>query len=102
MGPAPIFKPEGFIRVSPDAKFMVSQSVFQKDFRSHSALQGLNRLEHSRSVDHLGGKAMGRFEDMTSYKRCFGRDRPPQHPGLPKSQSVDVLKASKARQAAAF
>jgi hypothetical protein len=99
---APIVKPEGYMRINSDARFLESKSVFQRDFRWQHDLQNINRKENGKSLDHLGGKQAGKFEDMTSYRREFGKDRPPRHPGLPKSQSVDALRAMRAREAAIF
>jgi len=106
---ATIVKPEPYMRINHQAKFLESKSCFQRDFRSHEDA-GTNfnrRVVPAKSHDHLDNKTPGKVEDMTSYKRQFGRDRPPRYPGLMKSQSMPMdalsaLQAQKAREAAAF
>jgi len=99
-------RPEGYIRVSNNAKFMESKTVFQRDYplysedrqqkgRPNACEKGHDKMHHLK----------GRFDDNTSYKREFGKDGPSQnrYPGATKSQSMgELMTAAKARQVAAF
>lgn len=103
---AQVIRPEGYIRVSNNAKFLESKTVFQRDYplysedrqqkgRPNACDKGHDKMHHLK----------GRFDDNTSYKREFGKDGPSQnrYPGATKSQSMgELMTAAKAKQMAAF
>jgi len=100
---ATIVRPEGYIRINHDARFMESKTVFQRDYPLYSeTLQNKGRQPPQKSADERY-IIKGKFDDMTSYKRGIGKDSPARYPGVGKSQSMgDLLQAAKNRQAAAF
>lgn len=106
--PAMFVKPDQNIRLSKDAKFMESKTVFQRDFKGHDEeVQRKFRLAASKcgAGDQLDSlKRRGKFDDMTSYKREFGKEPAARHPGaLSKSQSAaQVLQRARAWQESAF
>lgn len=106
--PVQIVRPEGYIRLSAEARLGESRTVFQRDYPLYpeAMLRKAHGVAASKSADHLGVacRGPGRLDDMTSYKRVFGKDKPPGFPGAgPNSQSMgDLMNQARARQMAAF
>lgn len=101
--PPRIVMPEENIKLRPDAKFLESKTQFQRDYRWKSMTQN---QPCAKSVDHLGQKSPGKFNDMTSYRREFGKDQKGKHGRyvdmLNRAQSMDALQAQRPRQPAAY
>jgi hypothetical protein len=74
--PIKITKPEGGIRIRPDAQFLESKSVFQRDFRQYDLeLQNKSRREMIRNASSLAVRSPNTFQEISSYKRAFGKDQ---------------------------
>jgi hypothetical protein len=104
--PASFAKPDQNIRLDRDSKFMESKTCFQRAYQGYDeALQKQFRQPVTNGMGYVDSpiKRRGDFNDMTSYKREFGKEPIARYPGMPKSQSAaDVLLGARARQAAAF
>jgi len=102
--PAMFIPPMENIRLNRDAKFMESKTVFQRDFGGCSEeVQRKFRQDAAKSVaDTTPLKRGGKFDDMTSYKREFGKEPTARNPGISHSQSAaDILERGR-HQASAF
>jgi hypothetical protein len=92
--PVQIVKPECAIRIRPDAQFLVSKSVFQRDFKEYNQeLQQKSRREIIRNDGNFISRSPVSFEGVSSYKRAFGKDRQdPMAKLAGKSKSMGVLR----------
>merc|ERR1719231_1690705 len=98
--------PEENIRIRPDARLLESKTHFQRNYTWKSNALSQNRMEPSKIMDRLSNKSPGGLDDMTSYRREFGKDPTGKNSRylkmLHKAQSVDAFQGSRRQQPSAY